>query len=40
MKAYEWAIELDSDLKDLLMGDVAEALIAAVTIGEELAEHW
>ncbi|KAH9987158.1 hypothetical protein BJV74DRAFT_506717 [Russula compacta] len=40
LKAYEWAIELDSDLKDLLMGDVADALIAAVTIGEELAEHW
>ncbi len=31
LEADEWAIEQDSDIKDLLLGDVADALIAAAT---------
>jgi exosome complex component RRP4 len=37
--AYEWAVEQDSDVKDLLLEDVADALIAAVT-NKELTEQW
>ncbi|TFY72443.1 hypothetical protein EVG20_g552 [Dentipellis fragilis] len=31
LEAYEWAIEADVDLKDLLQEDIGDALIAAVT---------
>ena len=37
LEAYEWAVEQDTDVKDLLLEDVADALIAAVTTGD-LAE--
>jgi exosome complex component RRP4 len=40
LEAYEWAVERDSDAKDLLLGDVADALIAAVTTKDELTEQW
>lgn len=40
LEAYEWAVEQDSDVKDLLLGDMAEALIAAVTTKEGLTEQW
>lgn len=40
LEAYEWAVEHDSDVKDLLLEDVADAMIAAVTSREELAEQW
>jgi exosome complex component RRP4 len=40
LEAYEWAVERDSDAKDLLLGDVADALIAAVTTKDELTEPW
>jgi len=40
LEAYEWAAEHDSDIKDLLSEDVADALIAAVTMREELPEKW
>ena len=40
LEAYEWAVEHDSDVKDLLLEDVADAMIAAVTFREELAEQW
>jgi exosome complex component RRP4 len=40
LEAYEWAVEHDSDVKDLLLGDVADALTAAVTTKEGLAEQW
>jgi exosome complex component RRP4 len=39
LEAYEWAVEQDSDVKDLLLGEVADALIAAVT-NKELTEQW
>lgn len=31
LEAYEWVVEQDADVKDLLLEDVADALIAAVT---------
>ncbi|KAA1468912.1 hypothetical protein DENSPDRAFT_772098 [Dentipellis sp. KUC8613] len=31
LEAYEWAIEADVDLKDLLQEDIGDALVAAVT---------
>jgi exosome complex component RRP4 len=31
LEAYEWAVEQDSDIQDMLLEDVADALIAAVT---------
>jgi len=37
LEAYEWAVEQDTDVKDLLLEDVADALITAVTTGD-LAE--
>ena len=40
LEAYEWAVERDSGAKDLLLGDVADALIAAVTTKDELTEPW
>ena len=40
LEAYEWAVEQDSDVKDLLLGDVADALISAVTTKDELTEQW
>jgi len=40
LEAYEWAVEHDLDVKDLLLEDVADALIAAVTMREELREKW
>lgn len=40
LEAYEWAVERDSDVKDLLLEDVADALISAVTTNDELAEQW
>ncbi len=40
LEAYEWAVEQDADVKDLLLGDVADALIAAVTTKERLTEQW
>ncbi|KAF8489880.1 exosome complex exonuclease rrp4 [Russula emetica] len=40
LEAYEWAVEQDSDVKDLLLGDMADALIAAVTTKEALTEQW
>jgi len=36
--AYKWAVEYNSDVKDLLPEDVADALITAVTMREELPE--
>ena len=40
LEAYEWAVEQDStNVKDLLIGDVADALIAAVTT-KGLTEQW
>ncbi|KAH9962692.1 hypothetical protein BC827DRAFT_1285773 [Russula dissimulans] len=36
--AYKWAVEYDSDVKDLLPEDVADALITAVSMREELPE--
>ena len=40
LEAYEWAVEQDSDVKDLLLEDVADAMIAAVTIREGMVERW
>ena len=40
LEAYEWVVEQDSNVRDLLLEDVADAMIAAVTIREELAEQW
>jgi exosome complex component RRP4 len=40
LEAYEWAVEQDSDIQDLLSEDVADNLIAAVTTREELSERW
>jgi exosome complex component RRP4 len=40
LEAYEWAVEQDSDVKDLLAEDVADALIGAVTTQEGLTEQW
>jgi exosome complex component RRP4 len=39
LEAYEWVVEHDSDVKDLFLEDVTDAMIAAVTI-QELAEEW
>jgi len=39
LEAYEWVLEHDSDVKDLFLEDVADAMVAAVTI-QELAEQW
>jgi exosome complex component RRP4 len=36
LEAYDWAVEQDADIKDLLLEDVVYTLIAAVTIKEEL----
>jgi hypothetical protein len=38
LEAYEWALEQVADIKDLLLEDVADALIAAITTNE-LAEE-
>jgi len=40
LEAYEWAVEQDSDVKDLLLEDVADAMIAAVTIREGMVDQW
>jgi exosome complex component RRP4 len=40
LEAYEWVVEQDSNVRDLLLEDVADAMIAAVTIREELAKQW
>jgi exosome complex component RRP4 len=40
LEAYEWAVEQDPDVKDLLVGDVADALIGAVTTQEGLTEQY
>jgi len=40
LEAYEWAVEQDVDVKDLLLEDVADALVAAVTSKTELSEQW
>ena len=40
LEAYEWAVEQDSDVKDLLLEDVADAMIAAVTVREGVVEQW
>ncbi|KAI9510019.1 exosome complex exonuclease rrp4 [Russula earlei] len=40
LDAYEWVIEHDSDVKELLLEDAADALIAAVTMKKELAEQY
>ncbi|KAI9440780.1 exosome complex exonuclease rrp4 [Lactarius indigo] len=40
LEAYEWAVEQDVDVKDLLLEDVADALVAAVTTKEEPSEQW
>jgi exosome complex component RRP4 len=39
LEAYEWVVEHDSDVKDLFLEDVTDAMIAAVT-SQELAEQW
>lgn len=40
LEAYEWAVEQDTSVKDLLLVDVADALVAAVVTKEELSEKW
>jgi exosome complex component RRP4 len=40
LEAYEWAVEQDVDVKDLLLEDAADALVAAVTTKAELSEQW
>lgn len=40
LDAYEWAVEQDSNVKDLLLEDVADAMIAAVTVREGVIEQW
>jgi len=40
LEAYEWAVEQDSDVKDLLLEDVTDAMIAAVTIREGMVDQW
>jgi len=40
LEAYEWAVEQDVNVKDLLLEDVADALVAAVITKEELSEQW
>ena len=40
LEAYEWAVEQDVDVKDLLLVDMADALVAAVTTKAELSEQW
>jgi exosome complex component RRP4 len=40
LEAYEWAVEQDSDVKDLLLEDVADAMMAAVTVREGVIEQW
>jgi exosome complex component RRP4 len=39
LEAYDWVVEQDADIKDLLLEDVADTLIAAVTTKEELARE-
>ena len=39
LEAYDWAVEQDADIKDLLLEDVADTLIVAVTTKEELARE-
>jgi exosome complex component RRP4 len=36
LEAYEWAVEQDTEIQDLLLEDVADAMIAAVTAKEQL----
>lgn len=31
LEAYEWAVEQDSDIKDMLHEDVGEALVTSIT---------
>jgi exosome complex component RRP4 len=38
LEAYEWAVEQDTDIQDLLLEDVADALIAAVIAKEQLED--
>ena len=40
LEAYEWAVEQDSDVKDLLLEDVADAMIAAVSVREGIIDQW
>jgi exosome complex component RRP4 len=40
LEAYEWAVERDSDVKDLLLEDVADAMIAAVSVREGMIDQW
>ena len=40
LEAYEWVVEQDSNVRDLLLEDVTDTMIAAVAIREELAEQW
>lgn len=40
LEAYEWAVEQDSDVKDLLLEDVADAMMAAVIVREGVIEQW
>jgi exosome complex component RRP4 len=40
LEAYEWAVEQDSDVKDLLLEDVADAMIAAVSVREGMIDQW
>ena len=40
LEAHEWVVEQDVNVKDLLLEDVADALVAAVTTKEELSEQW
>jgi exosome complex component RRP4 len=40
LEAYEWAVEQDVNVKDLLLEDVADTLVAAVITKEELSEPW
>ena len=40
LEAYEWAVEQDSDVKDLLLEDVADAMMTAVIVREGVIEQW
>lgn len=40
LEAYEWAVERDSDVKDLLLEEVADAMIAAVSVREGMIDQW